>query len=259
MTAAVSGNVYLTGAGPGDPDLLTVRAQRLIATADVVFHDDLVPQSILQVCRSAAEVISVGKRCGSKSITQEQINHALIAAARAGKSVVRLKSGDPMLYGRAAEELCALERGQVPYEVVPGVSALFAAAASMRVALTDRVSASRLIVLTGHRAAGQSTTPLWEGTLSQDATVIIYMPGSDYLYLAESLFDSGLLEDTPCLIVSHAGTERQQSLRTSLAELHTHTALPAPAIVFVGRTCKPCFESNGQFAAEAAKPSAFTL
>jgi uroporphyrin-III C-methyltransferase len=240
MTVAL-GTVYLTGAGPGDPDLLTVRAQRLISTADAVFHDDLVPQSILQLCRPDTAIVSVGKRCGKKSITQEHINQALISAARVGKSVVRLKSGDPMLYGRATEELVALEREQIPYEVIPGVSALFAAAASMRVALTDRLSASRLIVLTGHRAAaGEPPPPLWAGVFPQDATIAIYMPGSDYLRLQESLLDSGLPRDTPCLIVSCAGTERQQSLQTSLAVLHCATPLPTPAILIVRSTRAPC-------------------
>jgi uroporphyrin-III C-methyltransferase len=238
MTAA-PGWVYLTGGGPGDPDLLTVRAQRLISTADAVFHDDLVPQPILQLCRLDAAVISVGKRCGKKSTTQEQINQALISAARAGKSVVRLKSGDPMLYGRATEELAALERERIPCEVIPGVSALFAAAASMRVALTDRLSASRLIVLTGHRAAGERTMPLWEGAFPQDATIAIYMPGSDYSCLQESLLDSGLSRDTPCLIVSCAGTERQQSVHTTVTALHCQIPLPPPTILLLGRTCEP--------------------
>jgi uroporphyrin-III C-methyltransferase len=196
--------------------LLTVRAQRLISTADAVFHDDLVPQSILQLCRPNASVVSVGKRCGNRSITQEQINQTLVTAARSGKSVGRLKSGDPMLYGRATEELTALEREQIRCEVIPGVSALFPVAASMRLPLTDRLSASRLIVLTGQRAAEQRTMPLWEGAFPQDATIAIYMPGSDYSRLQESLSDSGLPRDMPCLIVSCAGTEWQQSVHTTL-------------------------------------------
>lgn len=248
---AVSGTVYLTGAGPGDPDLLTVRAQRLISTADAVFHDDLVPQSILQLCRPNAAVVSVGKRCGKKSVTQKQINEALVTAARSGKSVVRLKSGDPMLYGRATEELTALEREQIPYEVIPGVSALFAVAASMRLPLTDRLSASRLIVLTGHRAAEQRTMPLWEGAFPQDATIAIYMPGSDYSRLQESLSDSGLPRDMPCLIVSCAGTEWQQSVHTTLAALHSQTPLPAPAILVFGRNCEP-YSDNGSTASAVA-------
>jgi uroporphyrin-III C-methyltransferase len=241
---AVSGTVYLTGAGPGDPDLLTVRAQRLISTADAVFHDDLVPDTILQLCRPNAAIVSVGKRCANKSITQEQINQTLVSAARSGKSVVRLKSGDPMLYGRAAEELAALERERIPCEVIPGVSALFAAAASLRFALTDRLSASRLIVLTAHRAAEQRTMPLWEGAFPQDATIAIYMPGSDYSRLQESLSDSGLPRDMPCLIVSCAGTEWQQSVHTTLAALHSQTPLPAPAILVFSRNYEP-YSNNG--------------
>ena len=130
--------VYLVGAGPGDPELLTVKALRLIESADVILHDDLVPQAILDLAATGAEVVNVGKRCGAKAITQEEINELMIAHARAGRSVVRLKSGDPLLFGRAAEEIAALAEAGVPFEVVPGVSAAFAAAAAIGRSLTDR-------------------------------------------------------------------------------------------------------------------------
>lgn len=253
MTGAASGKVYLTGAGPGDPDLLTVRAHRLIATASAVYHDDLVPRSILEICHPMAEVVSVGKRCGRKCVTQDEINRALIAAARAGKSVVRLKSGDPMLYGRASEELAALKREHIPCEVVPGVSALFGAAADLRLPLTDRLTASRLIVLTGHRAANKKITRLWEGTLPQDATIAIYMPGSNYRQLAESLLGAGLPGDMSCVIVSRAGTGEQQARPATVATLPAQTALPAPTVVLVGRGCERCFRENAAIPAMAAE------
>lgn len=235
MTIPFPGTVYLTGAGPGHPELLTVRAHDLITAADTVLHDDLVPRSILQLCRSDAQIVSVGKRCGSRAITQEQINRFMIAAARAGQSVVRLKCGDPMLYGRASEELAALEQEGIPCEVVPGVSAAFAAAAGLGVSLTDRSASSKLIILTGHRAATPSPSPLWQGDLPLDATIAIYMPGTDYQRAGDSLLDSGLPLDTPCVAVSRAGTEQQQSLRTTLAELSAHDPLPPPCVILVGR------------------------
>lgn len=235
MTLPLPGTVYLAGAGPGDPELLTLRAHRLLADADAIFHDDLVPPCILQLCRPDAEIVSVGKRCGSRAITQEQINRLLIAAARAGQSVVRLKCGDPLLFGRATEELTALEQEGVPCEIVPGISAVFAAAADLRVSLTDRSVASRLILLTGHRAASTTASPLWQGDLPLDATIAIYMPGSDHHHIAQSLFDSGLPLDTPCVVVSRAGTQHQRSLRTTLARLTTHDPLPAPTVILVGR------------------------
>lgn len=234
MNAAASGTVYLVGAGPGDPELLTLRAHRLLRSADAVFHDDLVPLSILDLCRPGARIVSVGKRCGVKAVTQEQINEMLIGAARAGHAVIRLKSGDPLLYGRASEELAALERAEIQCEVVPGVSAVFAAAADLRAPLTDRSSASKLIILTWHRTETKGGAPLWPGELPIDATLAVYMPGSDYESLGEALLDSGLSANTPCRVVSRAGTPHCRSLLTTAGELRDQQALPAPAILLIG-------------------------
>jgi uroporphyrin-III C-methyltransferase len=235
MNRASIGTVYLVGAGPGDPELLTVRAHSLLRSADAVFHDDLVPLPILDLCRRNARVVSVGKRCGVKAVTQEQINELLIEAARCGQSVIRLKNGDPLLYGRASEELAALEGAAIPCEVVPGVSAVFAAASDMCVSLTDRFSASRLIVLTWHRARNSGHAPLWKGDLPADATVAVYMPGSNYRSLARALLDSGLSADTPCMVVSRAGTPQRRWVRATVAELEAQEALPAPSILLAGR------------------------
>ena len=142
MSNAEAGKVYLVGAGPGDPDLLTIRAARLLADAGVVLHDDLVPQSILNLAGKQALVISVGKRCGRKKITQAAIHELMIVSARRGLAVIRLKSGDPMIFGRAAEEIDALREAGVPFEVVPGVTAASSAAAFLEASLTDRRRAS---------------------------------------------------------------------------------------------------------------------
>jgi len=177
MSSAEPGKVYLVGAGPGDPELLTLKAARLLAEAGVVLHDDLVPQSILDVAGKQALIISVGKRCGRKKITQAAIHDLMIVSARRGLSVIRLKSGDPMIFGRAAEEIDALREAEVPFEIIPGVTAASSAAAFVGASLTDRRVASSLIVLSGHRTVPQQD--LWAGGLPTDATLAIYMPGQD--------------------------------------------------------------------------------
>jgi uroporphyrin-III C-methyltransferase len=154
MTHAIKGRVYLVGAGPGDPELLTLRALRLLETADVIFHDDLVPDEVLELVHRHALITSVGKRCGRPRITQAEIHTLLIDSARAGQSVVRLKSGDPLVFGRAGEEIAALRAANVPFEVVPGVTAAFAAGAALALPLTDRKSASKLILCTGQLPSG---------------------------------------------------------------------------------------------------------
>jgi uroporphyrin-III C-methyltransferase len=231
MKQAEKGKVYLVGAGPGDPDLLTVRAAALIESADFLFHDDLVAPEILELAAVHGTVQNVGKRRGSKSITQEGINELLIRSARSGHSVVRLKVGDPMLFGRAGEEMDALQSASVAFEVVPGITAAFAAAASLPASLTDRRLASKVIFLTGHRA--DADNPGW-GALPADATLVIYMPGSDYTRLASQIVESGFSPQTICKIVSHVATPQEQVLHTSVGELAQAAPLPAPCVVLVG-------------------------
>src|ERR1700761_9850799 len=198
MTSAVKGTVYLVGAGPGDPELLTVRALRLLESAGVVLHDDLVPAEVLALAGRHALVTSVGKRCGRPRITQQGIHSLMIEAARAGQSVVRLKSGDPLVFGRAGEEIAALRAAQIPFEVVPGVTAALAAGAALSLPLTDRKSASKLIFCTGHHAADKTdTAPIWAGPMPEDATLVIYMPGRDTTRIARELTSAGVAADMP--------------------------------------------------------------
>src|SRR5271155_4694185 len=150
----MNGKVYLVGAGPGDPELLTVKALRLLNTAEVVLHDDLVTPEILKLISPAAEVQNVGKRCGSRTIRQEEINFLMVTRAVAGLRVVRLKSGDPLIFGRAGEEIEALRRANIEYEIVPGVTSALGAAAAAGIPLTHRQASSTLVLTTGHRAAG---------------------------------------------------------------------------------------------------------
>jgi uroporphyrin-III C-methyltransferase/precorrin-2 dehydrogenase/sirohydrochlorin ferrochelatase len=231
--AKSKGMVYLVGAGPGDPELLTIKALRLIQSADLILHDDLVPQAILELAQPAAEVINVGKRCGVKNITQEQINALMVENARANLTVVRLKGGDPLIFGRAAEEIAALTEASVPFEVVPGVSAAFAAAAAIGCPLTTRNSASSVIFSTGHHAQsqpdGQSPKPSLE-----DSTRVVYMPGRDLRSLAQQWLDEGLPSDFPCAIVSRAAQPGQQVLYSTLAALGNAAPALAPSLLIAG-------------------------
>ncbi len=239
---AQKGTVYLVGAGPGDPDLLTLRAARLLATADVVLHDDLVPDAVVALCNPHALVTSVGKRCGRPRITQVGIHDLMIDSARRNLSVVRLKSGDPMVFGRAAEELAALRAAGVPAEVVPGISAVFAAGAALQLPLTDRRAASKLILITGKHAEDKNrgdVQPVWQGTLPADATLAIYMPGRDLLAVSEDLRAAGVPADMPCVAISCAATPRQQVSASTLSDFAKIDPGPAPLLVLVGRAMQP--------------------
>lgn len=229
MTEARAGVVYLVGAGPGDPELLTLKAARLLASADVVLHDDLVPAGILAHAERAL-IINVGKRCGRKNISQEQINAMMIDEARRGLSVVRLKSGDPLVFGRAGEEMDALRGAGIAFEVVPGITAAFAAAAAVRRPLTDRRSASSISFSAGQHAPDSSLEP----TSLAAATRVVYMPGRDLRGVAAQLRREGLAADLPCVIVSRAAQPDQQIVSTTLADLDRIAAVSAPSILLAG-------------------------
>ena len=228
---AQAGTAYLVGAGPGDPELLTVKALRLIESADVILHDDLVPQPILDLATPGAEIVNVGKRCGAKGITQEEINALIVDHARARRSVVRLKSGDPLLFGRAAEEMAALEDAGLPFEIVPGVSAAFAAAAAIGRSLTDREWASHVILSTGHHAQSHHREAL---PAIEAATRVVYMPGRDLKMLAAEWIAEGLPLELPCVVVSHAAQSEQQVTHTTLGELGELEPSAAPSVLLAG-------------------------
>jgi len=225
----------LVAAGPGDPDLLTVKAQRILGEADVVLHDDLVTAEIVAKVSPRASVFSVGKRCGPKNISQEEINSTMIAYARSGLRVARLQGGDPLIFGRAGEEIRALGEAGVDFEIVPGVTAPLGAAAAAGIALTERGAASSVIFLTGHHSASRARSELgWPASIRPDATVVVYMPGDDHAGLAAELCARGCDFETPCLIVSGASTVQQQSHLTTLRELPSAPQLPSPRLLIVG-------------------------
>ena len=230
-SSPAGGMVYLVGAGPGDPDLLTVKALRLVQSADVILRDDLVPTAILELAAPDAVIVNVGKRCGAKSITQEEINKLMIEHACAGRCVIRLKSGDPLLFGRAAEELAALREAGIRFEVVPGITAAFAAAAAIGCALTDRNAASNVIFSTGHHARSHNQPPLPE---LEDATRVVYMPGRDLHLLAREWLELGLPPDLPCAVVSRAAQPDEQVRCTTLASLGGAEPVPAPSLLIAG-------------------------
>ena len=232
--AAAKATVYLVGAGPGDPDLLTVKASRLLQSADVVLHDDLVPPAILALAPQA-DVVNVGKRCGKKSISQEEIHGLMIAHAQSGRSVIRLKSGDPLLFGRAAEEMDALRQAGIAFEIVPGITAAFAAAAAVPFSLTDRNHASNVIFSTGHHAQSHNHAPL---PAQQDATRVVYMPGRDLKLLAAEWLAEGLPPELPCVLVSRAAQPDQTIQHTTLAALGDAAPMHAPSLLLAGWAAK---------------------
>ncbi len=232
---AQAGVVYLVGAGPGDAELLTLRALHLLETADVVLPDDLVSDEVLALASPTALVVPVGKRCGQPRITQEGIHALMLEHARAGRSVVRLKAGDPLVFGRAGEEIAALTEAGVAFEIVPGISSAFAVAAALKTPLTDRSSASKLIFATAHHAADKlALTPKWEGAFPKDATLVVYMPGRRFRALADELIASGIDAATPCVAVSKATTAEERVLRSTLAEIADEAVGPAPVILLIG-------------------------
>lgn len=225
------GVVYLVGAGPGDPELLTVKALRLIESADVILHDDLVSSAILNLAPLHAMIVNVGKRCGVKTITQEEINALMIGHARAERHVVRLKSGDPLLFGRASEEMAALSEAGVPYEIVPGVSSAFAAAAAIGRSLTDRDWASHVVFSAGHHAGSHNRDAL---PAVEAGTRVVYMPGRDLTLLAAEWLAEGLPLELPCALVSRAAQPDQQVLHTTLGALGSAVPAAAPSLLLAG-------------------------
>lgn len=231
------GRVYLVGAGPGDPELLTRKAHRLLRIAGVVMHDSLVSTEILKLIPKSAQLVDVGKRRGYRLLDQQDINSLLVSSALTHDVVVRLKGGDPLLFGRAAEEMQALRDAAVPFEIVPGISAGFGAAAAAQVSLTDRALASNLLFTTFSRSA--ESAGVLRRTLTADTTVVVYMPGVHYADVSRWLLEAGLPPGTPCLLISRATQPDQFSQLSTAGNLALLSPLPAPTILIVGHTVAP--------------------
>ena len=242
-TARVSGKVYLVGAGPGAPDLLTIRAARLLGQADIVLHDALVhPDTLALAC--GAILVDVGKRSGGRSTDQRFICRRLLAAARRHDCVVRLKGGDPMLFGRAQEEIDALREAGVDFEIVPGVTAALAASAATQVPLTHR-GLSRSVSFVTPRVGRTEGTSDWARTVAASDTSALYMAARDAVTTRDGLLAQGMDPSTPVLLVEHASLPDERHLAGQLSHLPDLVAQlgDGPAVLLVGEAMRVAMRS----------------
>ena len=224
--------VHLVGAGPGDADLLTVKAARLVAAADVIVHDRLADPSILSLARPGTECIDVGKRPGNPT-PQENINALLVHLGSQGLNVVRLKGGDPFVFGRGGEEADALMSAGIEFEVVPGVTSAIGAPAAAGIPVTHRNVATSFTVVTGHRETGGSTHIEWEALARVGGTIVVLMGVAERALIAARLIAGGLSPQTPVAAVRWGTRPEQHTIRTTLAELGA-VAVEAPATIVIG-------------------------
>ena len=230
-----SGEVWLVGAGPGDPELLTVKALRLLQAADVVVHDRLTPQAILDLASPSARLIDVGKRKSRHTLPQDDINQLLVALALEGFKVVRLKGGDPFVFGRGGEELQTLRHAGVTAHVVPGVTAALAPGPSARAPLTHRDHAQAVTFVTGHAAKGEEPDLDWAALGRGNETVVVYMGVSTAPVIAARLIEAGRAASTPALVVENASLANERRIVTTLGALGEATAgLEGPALLVIG-------------------------
>ena len=238
MSTPEAGHVYLVGAGPGDPGLLTARALELIATADVILYDRLIPISALDGARAEAEVLFVGKEGGGPSVPQEQTEALILDRARSGRTVVRLKGGDPFVFGRGGEEALALRDAGIPYEVVPGITAGIAASAYAGIPVTHRGLASAVALITGHEDPDKDETSIdWRALAAFPGTLVFYMGVRRLPQIAESLIAAGRLAEEPVAIVERGTLPDQRTVSGTLAtiaELARQADVRAPSITVVG-------------------------
>ncbi|MCK9509222.1 MAG: uroporphyrinogen-III C-methyltransferase [Pigmentiphaga sp.] len=232
------GKVYLVGAGPGAADLLTWRAVKLLQQADCVFFDALVGPEILELAAQAKRV-PVGKRCGQRSTAQQFINKQLVEAAQRYRLVVRLKGGDPMLFGRAQEELDALNQANIPVEVVPGISAAFGAAAALQQSLTQRGISRNVTFLTPSTGEGQATTQ-WRKAAAAADTAVIYMGGQQLPSIQQGLLEEGVRADCPVVLIENASLPTQRIMATRLGQLGGFLPLlgNGPVLIMLGEVCE---------------------
>ncbi|MEO1647564.1 MAG: uroporphyrinogen-III C-methyltransferase [Pseudomonadota bacterium] len=241
MSDFPAGTVWLVGAGPGDPELLTRKAERLLMAADIVFHDALVSSAILDLIPPDVTLKTVGKRSGRHSTPQPLICRMVVAAAREGQRVVRLKGGDPSIFGRAHEEIEACEEAGVPIQICAGVTTASAAAASLNTSLTKRGLARRLTFVTAHTRKGAVPELDWEALADPQATIAIYMGKGAAPHIARGLMQAGLAKDTPVALVENVSLPDERHFQTRLDTLPiaARTALgDGPAIILIGEAMR---------------------
>jgi len=233
-----AGSVWLVGAGPGDPELLTRKAERLIRAADIVLHDALVSEAVLALVPPHVERISVGKRAGRHSAPQPLICDLIVKAALSGQRVVRLKGGDPSIFGRATEEIEACRDAGVTVQVCAGVTTASAAAASLGASLTLRGLARRLVFVTAHTQRGAVPDLDWQALADPEATMAVYMGKDAAPHIAKGLRDAGLAADTPVILIENVSLPQERQFATDLAmlPLAARTALgDGPAMILIGK------------------------
>jgi uroporphyrin-III C-methyltransferase len=231
---AKTGTVYLVGAGPGAPDLLTVRAVRLLGEADVVFHDALVPAEVLLLAAKAQKV-AVGKRCGKHSTAQRFINKRLLDAAREHRIVVRLKGGDPMLFGRAHEEISFLENQNIKVEIVPGITSALAASAELKISLTRRGTARSVAFVTPRLGEGEAPSN-WARAAAAADTAVLYMAATDAQAVVRALIEAGVKSAAPIVVAESVSLPGRALHAGTLADLPQLVARCAggPALILIG-------------------------
>jgi uroporphyrin-III C-methyltransferase len=233
------GKVYLVGAGPGDPDLLTVKAVRLLAQADLVVYDALVSPAILQLISPTAQAINAGKRMGKHSLLQTETTDLLVAKAAEFETIVRLKGGDPFVFGRGGEELEDLNAAGIEVEVVPGVTSGIAAPAYAQIPLTHRDYSSSVTFVTGHESAGKYRPAVnWSAIAQSAETIVIYMGVHNLPQILPQLLQAGLPPDTPIALIRWGTTAAQEELMATLATVEAALVVrnfSAPAIIVIGK------------------------
>jgi uroporphyrin-III C-methyltransferase / precorrin-2 dehydrogenase / sirohydrochlorin ferrochelatase len=253
VTAAGAGSVPLVGAGPGDPELLTLRAVRALQEADVILIDHLVAPAILDFARREAKKMMVGKTGYGPSCRQDEINAMMVTFAKAGKRVVRLKGGDPMIFGRAGEEIAACQAAGVPVEVVPGISAAQGAASRLGVSLTARALARRIQYITAHASVHASNGRLpsdidWKSLADPSTTTVVYMPKRTLAELATTAMANGLSPDTPAIAVASATRPDEQVIPATVATIAARVADVAPdgpVLIMIGRALASALQAAG--------------
>ena len=233
-----NGFVSLVGAGPGDAELMTVKAVRLLQEADVVVYDRLVSADILDLIPASVSRVPVGKEVGKHCVPQDQINETIIKLAKAGRHVVRLKGGDPYMFGRGGEEVLALKQHNIAFEVVPGITAASGCSAYSGIPLTHRGMSRSVRFLTGHFKNDEPLDINWQRVADPDCTLVIYMGIANLSLITQSLIDAGLDSSTPAAAIENGTTNKQQRVLSQLDQLHdavTQSSLKAPVMIIIGK------------------------
>ena len=235
-----TGKVYLVGAGPGDKELLTIKAARLIGSADVIVYDRLVSESIMDLIPAGTELIDVGKNVGNHPVPQHEINRILLREAQAGKQVVRLKGGDPFVFGRGGEELELLKENQIPFEVVPGITSSISVPAYAGIPVTHRDYCSSLHIITGHARAGAELAIDFDALVRLNGTLIFMMSVSTAGRIAKGLMDAGMEKDMPCAVIENGTYPKQRKFISDLEHIEETVRahqVKSPAVIAVGKVC----------------------